>query len=175
VLDAWAVEPLEAFPNYAAGSWGPKAAFDLIERDGRKWLEVVNRGVVETVPLFQKCDAIFQHNISMVLKPEVFAADQFLMRKGEVGQRMYFLLHGEVDVLDGDGRVLNTLGPGSFFGEMALLLAEPRTASIRTRQQCDLFALDKADFVRVLHDHPEFAKPLLEACRERYRVNATID
>jgi glucose-6-phosphate 1-dehydrogenase len=175
VLDAWAVEPPEAFPNYPAGSWGPKAAFDLIERDGRKWLEVVNRGVVETVPLFQKCDAIFQHNISMVLRPEVFAADQFLMRKGEVGQRMYFLLHGEVDVLDGDGHVINTLGPGSFFGEMALLLAEPRTASIRTRQQCDLFALDKADFLRVLRDHPEFAKPILEAGRERYRVTVSHD
>jgi CRP-like cAMP-binding protein len=78
-------------------------------------------------------------------------------------------------VLDGEERVINTLGPGSFFGEMALLLAEPRTASIRARQQCDLFALDKADFVRVLHDHPEFAKPLLEACRERYRVTVAID
>ena len=175
ILDVWAAHPPEAFPNYPAGSWGPKAAFDLIERDGRKWIEVVNRGVVETVPLFQTCDAIFQHHIAMVLKPEVVAADHFLIRKGEVGQRMYFLLHGEVDVLDGEGRVINTLGPGSFFGEMALLLAEPRTASIRTRQQCDLFALDKADFIRVLHDHPEFAKPLLEACRERYRVAVAID
>jgi glucose-6-phosphate 1-dehydrogenase len=55
---------------------------------------------------------------------------------------------------------------------MALLLAEPRTASIRTRQQCDLLALDKADFTRVLRDHPEFARPILEACRERYRVTA---
>jgi glucose-6-phosphate 1-dehydrogenase len=175
ILDAWAANPPADFPNYPAGSWGPKAAFDLIERDGRKWLEVVNRGVLETVPLFQGCDAIFQHNITMVLKPEVVAANHFLIRKGEVGHRMYFLLHGEVDVLDGEGRILDTLGPGSFFGEMALLLAEPRSASIRTRQQCDLLALDKADFHRVLRDHPEFAKPILEACRARYQVTVAPD
>jgi glucose-6-phosphate 1-dehydrogenase len=172
ILDEWAADASIELHGYPAGSWGPKAAFDLIERDGRKWLEVVNRGAVETVPLFQGCDAIFQHHLTMVLHPEVVAADQFLIRKGDVGHQMYFLLHGEVDVLDGDGAVISTLGPGSFFGEMALLLAEPRTASIRTRQQCDLLALDKGDFTRVLRDHPEFARPILEACRERYRVTA---
>jgi CRP-like cAMP-binding protein len=88
---------------------------------------------------------------------------------------MYFLLHGAVDVLDGEGRILDTLGPGSFFGEMALLLAEPRTASIRTRQQCDVLALDKSDFNRVLRDHPEFARSILQACRERYRVTVAPD
>jgi glucose-6-phosphate 1-dehydrogenase len=175
ILDVWAADPATEPPGYPAGSWGPKAAFDLIERDGRRWLEVVNRGVVETVPLFQGCDAIFQHHITMVLKPEVVAAEQFLIRKGEVGQRMYFLLHGVVDVLDGEGRVLDTLGPGSFFGEMALLLAEPRTASIRTRQQCDVLALDKSDFNRVLRDHPEFARSILQACRERYRITVAPD
>jgi glucose-6-phosphate 1-dehydrogenase len=175
ILDVWAADPATELPGYPAGSWGPKAAFDLIERDGRRWLEVVNRGVVETVPLFQGCDAIFQHHITMVLQPEVVAAEQFLIRKGEIGRRMYFLLHGAVDVLDGEGRILDTLGPGSFFGEMALLLAEPRTASIRTRQQCDVLALDKSDFNRVLRDHPEFARSILQACRERYRVTVAPD
>jgi glucose-6-phosphate 1-dehydrogenase len=37
ILQAWAGGPAPAFPNYASGSWGPKAAFELIERDGRPW------------------------------------------------------------------------------------------------------------------------------------------
>jgi glucose-6-phosphate 1-dehydrogenase len=37
ILEAWEKEPPPAFPNYAAGTWGPRAAFDLIERDGRAW------------------------------------------------------------------------------------------------------------------------------------------
>jgi glucose-6-phosphate 1-dehydrogenase len=175
ILDAWAADPPAGFPNYPAGSWGPKAAFDLIERDGRTWLEVVNRGAIESVPLFQECDAIFQQNIAMVLKPDVVDPGDHVIRKGDVGDAMYFLVRGDVDVIDGDGRVITTLGPGNFFGEMALILAEPRTASVRARQRCELFALHKADFNRVLRDHPQFAKPILEASRVRYRVNLAPD
>jgi glucose-6-phosphate 1-dehydrogenase len=175
ILDAWAADPPAGFPNYPAGSWGPKAAFDLIERDGRTWLEVVNRGAIEAVPLFQECDAIFQQNIAMVLKPDVVDGGDYVIRKGDVGDTMYFLVRGDVDVVDGDGRVITTLGPGNFFGEMALILAEPRTASVRARQRCELFVLHKADFNRVLRDHPQFAKPILDASRVRYRVTIAAD
>ncbi len=170
ILDVWAATPAQDFPNYPAGSWGPKDAYDLIERDGRKWLEVVNRGVVEQVPLFQSCDAIFQHNIAMVLKPDVFAPGDFIIRKGDVGHEMYFLVKGAVEVIDGGGTVINTLGAGSFFGETALLLSEPRTASIRAKEYCDVFVLDKSDFNRVLRDTPQFATSILEVCRTRYHV-----
>ncbi|HZS33083.1 MAG TPA: glucose-6-phosphate dehydrogenase, partial [Methylomirabilota bacterium] len=37
ILDAWAAAPPPAFPNYAAGTWGPPAADELIQRDGRRW------------------------------------------------------------------------------------------------------------------------------------------
>jgi glucose-6-phosphate 1-dehydrogenase len=37
ILEAWASRPPPEFPNYAAGTWGPPEAFDLIERDGRAW------------------------------------------------------------------------------------------------------------------------------------------
>ena len=39
ILDAWKATPATDFPNYAAGSWGPSAADDLLKRDGRKWRE----------------------------------------------------------------------------------------------------------------------------------------
>ena len=171
ILDAWAATPPTDFPNYPAGSWGPKDAFELIERDGRKWLEVVNRSVVETVPLFQTCDAIFQHNIAMVLKPDVFAPGDFIIKKGEIGREMFFLVRGEVEVIDGKGKVINTLGPGNFFGETALLLSEPRTASVRAKEYCDLFVLEKNDFQSVLRDSPHFAKSILDICRQRYSVD----
>lgn len=175
VLDVWASTPADDFPNYPAGSWGPKAAFDLIERDGRKWLEVVNRGVIETVPLFQGCDAIFQHKLAMVLKPVVAAPGELVIRKGDRGNEMYVLVQGEVDVVGGDGRVITRLGPGSFFGETSLLRSEPRNASIRATTYCELFVLEKADFNRVLRDHPEFARSILDACQQRYQVKVQPD
>jgi CRP-like cAMP-binding protein len=50
-----------------------------------------------------------------------------------------------------------TLLSGYFFGELALLYLSPRNASIRAREYCDLYALHKHDFDKVLQLHPDFA------------------
>jgi glucose-6-phosphate 1-dehydrogenase len=170
IMDVWAEAPVDDFPNYPAGSWGPKAAFDLIERDGRKWVEVINRGVLEKVPLFQAGDAVFLHNLAMMLKPVVYSPGEYIIRKGDTGSEMYFICRGQAEVLDAAGKRLNTLGEGDFFGELALLLSKPRTASIRATSNCDLFVLDKSDFSRVVKDHPQFASCLREIAEKRYQV-----
>lgn len=171
LLDLWASETAKDFPNYPAGSWGPKAAFDLIERDGRKWLEVINRDVLEKVPLFQSCDSIFLHNLAMMLKPVVVGRGDYVIRKDEPGREMYFLCRGEVEVLDGQGKRLSALYEGDFFGEASLLLAVPRTASVRAVADCDLFVLDKSDFDKALREYPQFAKSILEIAKTRYNMN----
>jgi glucose-6-phosphate 1-dehydrogenase len=170
LLDFWAATPADEFPNYPAGSWGPKTSFDLIERDGRKWLEVVNRDVIDAAPLFQGTDEVFRHQLALALKPVVAAPGEVVIRKGDMGNEMYVLVKGEVDVVGGDGRVLAHLGEGSFFGETSLLLSEPRNATIRAATYCELFVLDKADFNRVLRDHPQFAQTILDAAQSRYKV-----
>jgi glucose-6-phosphate 1-dehydrogenase len=167
VLDLWATTPGDEFPNYAAGSWGPKAAYNLIERDGRRWVETINRNVLEKVSLFQQADAVFLHNLAMMLKPVVYSPGDFVIRKGDMGSEMYFICRGEVEVIDGGGKVLKTLGEGDFFGELSLLLSQPRTASIRAATLCDLFVLDKADFNRVLKDRPQLAASLREVAKSR--------
>ena len=74
MLDAWAAEPIDDSSSYPAGSWGPKAAFDLMDRSGRHWMEVVNRDILARIPLFQAADAVCLHNLAMSLEPEVFHA-----------------------------------------------------------------------------------------------------
>jgi glucose-6-phosphate 1-dehydrogenase len=169
VLDTWAENPPRDFPNYEAGTWGPKAAFRLVERDGRKWLEVINREVLERVNLFGSCGAVFLHELALVLKPAVYAAGDTILEKGAAGSEMYFVARGEVEIVDGD-KLLSTLGEGSFFGEKSLLLAEPRSASVRARTQCDVYVLPRNEFMKVLREHPGFARSILEAYRCRYGV-----
>jgi CRP-like cAMP-binding protein len=82
---------------------------------------------------------------------------------------MYFVARGEVEIADGD-KVVSILGEGSFFGEKSLLLAEPRSASARALTQCDLYVLEKPDFMKVLRDHPGFARSILDAYRRRYQL-----
>jgi glucose-6-phosphate 1-dehydrogenase len=170
LLDSWKANKPE-FPNYEAGTWGPKAAFDLIERDGRKWLEIINRSVLEKVPLFANTSSVFLHSLALVLKPAVYAPGDVVVRKGDAGAEMYFVARGEVEVDDGKKQL--SLGDGSFFGEKSLLLAEPRSASVRAKTQCDLYVLDKTDFVKVLKDHPAFAASILAAYCARY--NCKLD
>ena len=171
ILDAWKEEPAD-FPNYAAGTWGPKAAFELIERDGRKWVEILNRETLEKVPLFAGADTVFLASLILALKPVVFQPGDFVIRKGELGGEMYLISRGEVEVIDGSGNVVATLGEGNFFGEISLLTSAPRNATVRAKSYCDFFALDKSDFIRVLRDRPQFLKSVMEIAQTRYNVTA---
>src|SRR5262249_48077706 len=83
ILDVWGQNPPDDFPNYPAGTWGPTAAFDLIQRDGRVWIEVINREVLVNVPLFQGASPTCLHSLAMMLKPIVFPAGEHIIRKGE--------------------------------------------------------------------------------------------
>src|SRR5262249_18355197 len=156
ILDTWAKNPRRDFPNYPAGSWGPKSAYELVERDGRRWVEVINRGVLEKVPIFQGTSAGFLHQLALAREPAVYGPGD------ERGGEMYVVARGEVDVMDGE-HVVATLGEGSFFGEVSLLTDAPRTADVRAKTICDLYVLQKEEFLAVLDDHPRFARTIVEA------------
>jgi glucose-6-phosphate 1-dehydrogenase len=170
ILDAWAKKPAHDFPNYPFGSWGPKSVYDLIHRDGRRWVEVLNREVLQTVPLFQDCDPVFLHNLAMSLRPVVHDAGEIIIRKGDMGGEMYFICRGEVEVLDDAGNVLNKMGEGDYFGELSLLFSRPRAVTVRANTPCDLFVLTRDDFDRILQEHPRFAEVLRHSAQTRYSI-----
>ena len=170
ILDFWAAEPVNDFPNYPAGSWGPRAAFDLMERDGRQWVEIINRDVLQQIPLFQTADRRFLNALVMTLKPEIHSAGDSIIRKGEPGEEMFVISRGEVEVLDDNGQPVAELKEGNFFGELSLLLSEPRNATVRARTACDLYVLSKHDFSNALREYPEFASAFLDVVKKRYNV-----
>jgi glucose-6-phosphate 1-dehydrogenase len=167
ILDDWKTVPAD-FPNYARGSWGPTAASDLIERDGRRWFEVLTDDVLKRVTIFKDGDPLFLSQIVLALRADVAAAGETIIRKGDMGREMYIVVRGEAEVLDDAGRVLKTFRDGDLFGEIALLIHTARTATVRAKTACDLMVLDHASFSRILHDHPQFAASVLQIARERY-------
>ena len=126
MLDVWKTEPAD-FPNYAAGTWGPKAAFELIERDGRKWAEILNRETLEKVPLFEGADAVLLASLIMALKSVVFQTGDLVIRKGEIGRELYLISRGEVEVIDGAGNVVATLGRETSSAKSASCTPRPET------------------------------------------------
>ena len=103
----------------------------------------------------------------MMLRPVVCAEGEYIIRQGEMGNEMYFICRGRVEVIDAAGRPLNEMGEGQFFGELSLLFAQPRNASVRALTYCDLFALGRTDFDRVLKGYPHFAASVKKTASER--------
>ena len=139
-----------------------------MEKDGRRWYEVVTPDVLEESPLFKGADPLLLSAVILALRSATVAPGETIIRYGELATEMYFICRGEVDVLDKSGDIIGQLQDGEFFGEVALLLATPRTADIRARTLCDLFILSQNDFKRILRDHPQFAERILQVAKERY-------
>lgn len=176
VLDYWAATPAGgAFPNYHRGSWGPPEASDLLERDGRRWFEVVTPEVLERAPLFKGADPLLLNAIIMALHPHSVAAGEVIIQAGDVAREMYLLMRGEVVVEGPAGKKHRTLRDRDFFGEIGLLMSAPRTATVRAKTNCDLFVLEKKELSRILKDHPQFAASLIGVAKERYDIIVSDD
>lgn len=166
-LDAWTAQPDRDLQFYPAGSWGPRAASELMTRDKRRWFEVINRDLLERVPLFKGGDPLLLSQVSMAVRPKAVPVGEAVVTQGEPGAEMYVICRGEVEVIR-DGRVVATIGEGGFFGEVALVKSAPRNATVRAKTPCDLFVLERADFDRILRDHEQFAVAIKRAVDERY-------
>jgi glucose-6-phosphate 1-dehydrogenase len=174
LMDRWAATPAD-FPNYSRGSWGPAAASDLIERDGRRWFEVLSDEILHKVAIFKDGDPLFLSQVIMALRPQVADPGEMIVRKGDVGREMYVIVRGEVEALDEAGKVIGTLGDGAAFGELALLMNRPRNATVRAKTVCNLMALDRSAFTRILHDHPQFAQSVLKTAKQHHDLDVSIE
>jgi glucose-6-phosphate 1-dehydrogenase len=170
ILDYWKQNAAPEFPNYTRGTWGPKVASELLKRDGRHWFEVVTTEILEHSQLFKDADLLLLNSVIMALRPITLAAGEIIILKGDLSKEMYLICHGEVEVIDGQDEVVETLQDGDFFGEIGLLISTPRTATVRAKTLSNLFILGKSDFSRILLDHPQFAETMLKVAKERYSL-----
>uniref|UniRef100_A0A3Q3G3G3 Hyperpolarization activated cyclic nucleotide-gated potassium channel 1 n=1 Tax=Kryptolebias marmoratus TaxID=37003 RepID=A0A3Q3G3G3_KRYMA len=118
--------------------------------------EIVNfncRKLVATMPLFANADPNFVTGMLSKLKFEVFQPNDYIIREGTVGKKMYFIQHGVVSVITKFNKEMK-LTDGSYFGEICLLTKGRRTASVRADTYCRLFSLSVDHFNEVLEEYP---------------------
>ncbi|KAF4415525.1 F-box LRR-repeat 7 [Fusarium acutatum] len=132
-------------------------------------LDLVDR--IRSFPLFMSAPEEFLVAIGNHLKPQIQSPNDHIVTEGDEAKAMYWLVRGVVAVTSRDGEaVYAELNPGSFFGEIGVLMQMPRTATIVARTKCLLLVLKKEDLHAVIPKFPEMEKAIREEAQERLNL-----
>lgn len=138
------------------------------------------RAVVAKCILFSGMDAREREVIVDAMEEKKFAADDIIIRQGDVGDFFYVLDTGHCDIhVEGVGKVMD-VGPGGSFGELALMYDAPRAATVTATEPCTTWALDQVTFKKTIMDatmkkrqrHENFIKsvPILSTLNQYERL-----
>lgn len=132
-------------------------------------LELLDR--LRAFPLFQSASESFLLSIGKSLRPSIYQPAQEIIREGEDARAMYWLVRGSVRVTSRDGEsTYAELKPGSFFGEIGILMDMPRTASIVASIRSLVVRLNKEDLQKELPSYPEVERAIRDEALERLAI-----
>lgn len=105
---------------------------------------------------------------------KTYAKNTILVSEGDSTDAFYVLQEGQVKVFVSDERgkevLLNVQGPGSYFGEIAIIDRAPRSASVMTVEPCRMAVVSRPEFMRCIEEHPSFALGLIRCLAGRVRA-----
>lgn len=115
------------------------------------------------------------HTLSQAAGNQSHEAGVDIVREGEAGTTLFVIAQGQVDVFvqanEAQEILIDTIGPGSYFGEMAFLGETSRTATIRARTACQVLAIDEKAFMKVAQVNPYLLRNLLRQIIGHLRRN----
>jgi len=130
---------------------------------------------IRRVSIFQELRDEFLVKLASAMDELSFPANHTIFEQGEEGRSLYVVISGRVRVHLGD-RDLAQLEQGTFFGEMALFDAEPRSASVTTMENCDCLTLNQLQLIDAIEEPPEIAVNIPRALSRRIReLNSKIN
>ena len=112
-------------------------------------------------------------DIAALMTKDHFQGGETIFEQGAPGDYFFYIASGAVRVWlaleDGGARELAELGPGQFFGELALLDKEPRTAGVEAVEACEVWKLEREEFLNLLRGNAQMAVKLLHVVAARLR------
>jgi CPA2 family monovalent cation:H+ antiporter-2 len=120
-------------------------------------------------PVFGDLSAEQRAELLTLFKPRSAAPGDRVIRAGDVGTEMFFISSGAVEVSIGDKKI--HLGPGDFFGEMALLTGGRRTADVTAIDYCLFLVINKDEFDTFISRYPDLREKLDEVAAQRAEMN----
>ena len=124
--------------------------------------------LLRRIPLFTGFGRRDLERLSQLADEVEVPAERRLMAQGDQGAEMFVIASGRVRV-ERDGQRINSLGPGDFFGEIALLDGGARTATVTAEEPTRLLVLTRREFHAMMEEFPEVAAEVLNALAHRIR------
>ena len=148
------------------------AVFIIPRRSGKHHAIEVT-ALLEQTPMFANLAAEDLERIAQVARIRSYRAGELIVHEGDISGGFYILTMGKVEVLKGQdldtAKVLDEMGAGDFFGEMSIIDAYPRSATIRALEPTECVTLRRVDFMRQLEQRPEIAVRMLPDLVKRLR------
>ncbi len=127
--------------------------------------------------LFSELDDRELASIAAVAKTRRYAKDDVIFHESEAGDVFFLIKEGKVKVTmispEGKEIILSMLGPGDFFGEMALLDDEPRSATVVAMEPLELVTIWRSDFLQILQENFSITRKVLAEISRRLRKMST--
>jgi CRP/FNR family cyclic AMP-dependent transcriptional regulator len=128
---------------------------------------------LQMIPLFSELNDQELSEISRFVVKQLYKKDNMVLIEEEVGSTMFVILNGRVKIsrISDEGRevILSILVDGDFFGEMAILDGQTRSANAVTLEDTELLIIRRENFLQMLHDYPQVAINLLKELAHRLR------
>ncbi len=129
--------------------------------------------MLKVIPLFSNLSQAQLDSIGSHMAMRAYEKGDVIVRAGEVADTLYIMLAGQAKVyLRDDSQrevILNTLGPGDFFGEIPLFDQEPRSANVAALDRCHVQMLSYRTFQKVLERSPDIGRRLMMTMAARLR------
>ena len=124
-------------------------------------------------PLFAVLSQEDREHLGETARIRTYQAGERIVQEGDMATGCFIIASGQVEVVRGEGglhpTVLTTLGPGEFFGEMAVIDDQPRSASVRALEATECVAIGPAEFLETLQRRPQIAVRMLPILVRRLR------
>lgn len=127
----------------------------------------INKPILEEVPFLSGADPDLVEDLMHQLEFRICVPGERIFRKGDLGDAMYFVHKGNVQIVDDSGTPIATLEEGAFFGEMALISNSHRSRTAKATGFCELYVLEKNHFEKACALYPEFADHIHEVINAR--------
>jgi len=157
--------PHELYDDLQRGVAGASAA----EPRPRFDIGLDTHRLIERLDLLAALDDRQLDRVARLLRPRFTVPAERIIRRGDRGDAVFFIVSGAVEVALPAGPV--RLGSGEFFGEMALLSGRPRQADITALTYCRLLVLRKADFEHFMTANPEARQAINRVAASRHSMN----